>query len=137
MARHVVAALADIPPGARKRVDVAGRPIVVFNVEGELFAVSNRCPHAGGSLEHAQQVGLVESSGPGSYSYSRKGEIIRCPWHGWEFDLRTGKSWCDPSTVKVRYYAVTVEPGAKVVEGPYKAETFQVAVEGEYVVVEV
>ena len=137
MARHVVAALAEIPPGARKLVTAAGRPIVVFNVKGELFAVSNRCPHAGGTLEQARQVGLTESTGPGEYSYSRKGEIIRCPWHGWEFDLRTGKSWCDPSTVRVRSYQVTVEPGAKVVEGPYKAETFPVAIEGEYVVVEV
>lgn len=137
MARHVVAALAELPPGSRKLVTAAGRPIVVFNVAGELFAVSNRCPHAGGELRHGRLTGLTLSSGPGDYCYARKGEILRCPWHGWEFDLRTGKSFCDPSTVKVRSYQVTVEPGAKLVEGPYKAETFQVAVEGEYVVVEV
>ena len=137
MARHVVAALAEIPPGTRKRVDVTGRPIVVFNVKGELFAVSNRCPHAGGSLEHGAQVGLLTASLPGDYSYSRQGEIIRCPWHGWEFDLRTGQSWCDPGKVKVRSYQVSVEPGAKLVEGPYKAETFSVSVENDYVIVEV
>lgn len=137
MARHVVAALAEIPPGKRKRVDVAGRPIVIFNVGGELFAVSNKCPHAGGSLEHAAQVGLLTSRGPGEYSYSRPGEIIRCPWHSWEFDLRTGQSWCDPAKVKVRSYQVSVEPGAAVVEGPYKAETFAVSVEDDYVIVEI
>lgn len=137
MARHVVASLAELPPGSRKLVKTAGRPIVVFNVAGELFAVSNRCPHAGGELQHGRLTGLTTSSGAGDYQYARKGEILRCPWHGWEFDLRTGKSFCDPSTVKVRNYQVTVEPGAKLVEGPYKAETFQVAVEGEYVVVEV
>jgi 3-phenylpropionate/trans-cinnamate dioxygenase ferredoxin subunit len=137
MARHVVAPLADIPPGSRKLVEAAGRPIVIFNVGGRLFAVSNRCPHAGGSLQHAKQVGLITSTGPGEYTYSRKGEIIRCPWHGWEFDLATGKSWCDPGKVRVKNYAVSVEPGAKLVEGPYTAETFNVSVENDYIVVDV
>jgi 3-phenylpropionate/trans-cinnamate dioxygenase ferredoxin subunit len=137
MASHVVAPLADIPPGSRKLVEAAGRPIVIFNVDGRLFAVSNRCPHAGGSLQHAKQVGLITSTGPGEYGYSRKGEIIRCPWHGWEFDLATGKSWCDPGKVRVKNYAVSVEPGAKLVEGPYTAETFQVSVENDYVVIDV
>ena len=137
MARHVVAALADIPPGTRKLVTAAGRPIVIFNVGGELFAVSNKCPHAGGSLVHAAQVGLLTSTSPGEYTYARKGEIIRCPWHSWEFDLRTGQSWCDPGKVKVKSYQVSVAPGSSLVEGPYKAETFQVSVENEYVVVEV
>jgi 3-phenylpropionate/trans-cinnamate dioxygenase ferredoxin subunit len=137
MARHVVAPLADIPPGSRKLVEAAGRPIVIFNVGGRLFAVSNRCPHAGGSLQHAKQVGLITSSGPGEYTYSRKGEIIRCPWHGWEFDLATGKSWCDPGKVRVKNYVVSIEAGAKLVEGPYTAETFNVSVENDYIVVDV
>jgi 3-phenylpropionate/trans-cinnamate dioxygenase ferredoxin subunit len=129
--RHVVAPLSAIPPGTRKLVEAAGRPIVVFNVGGRLYAVSNRCPHAGGSLVHGKLVGLVEASEPGSYRYSRKGEILKCPWHGWEFDLATGKSQCDPETVRVRAYPVDVETGAKV--GPL--ETFEVSVEDDYVVV--
>ena len=46
---------------------------------------------------------------------TRSNEIIRCPWHGWEFDLRTGQSWFDPRAVRVRRYDVSVEPGALVV----------------------
>ena len=134
MAQHVVAPLGEIPPGTRKLVEVAGRPIVIFNVEGRLFAVSNRCPHAGGSLVHGKQVGLLQSTEPGHYSYSRPGEIIRCPWHSWEFDLATGKSWCDPAKVRVKNYPVEVAPGAKLVEGTYKVETFAVSVEDDYVV---
>lgn len=141
MARHVVARLADVPPGSRKLVEAASRPIVVFNVGGRLYAVSNRCPHAGGSLAHAKQVGLVEASEPGSYRYSRQGEIIKCPWHGWEFDLATGKSWCDPDTVRVRAYPVGVESGARLTEEtstePRKLEMFEVTVEDDYVVVTV
>jgi 3-phenylpropionate/trans-cinnamate dioxygenase ferredoxin subunit len=136
MPKHVVAAVAEIAPGGRKLVDVKGRAIVVFNLGGEFFALNNRCPHRGGSLCHGTQVGLVESSMPGEYRYSRKGEIIRCPWHSWEFDIRTGKSWCDPAKLFVRHYPVSVEAGSQLVEGPYVAETFPVTLENEYVVVE-
>jgi CheY-like chemotaxis protein/nitrite reductase/ring-hydroxylating ferredoxin subunit len=80
--------------------------------------------------------GLVLSEEPGIYNYIRRGEIIRCPWHAWEFDIRTGKSWCDPNRVRARNYAVSVEKGDKLVEGPYVAETFPVRVEDDYVVVE-
>jgi nitrite reductase/ring-hydroxylating ferredoxin subunit len=54
----------------------------------------------------------------------------------WEFDIRTGQSWCDPQRLRARRYPVSVEPGARLVEGPYKAETFPVSLEGAYVVVE-
>jgi len=94
------------------------------------------CPHRGGSLCDGKQTGLVLSSEPGDYQYTRKGEIIRCPWHSWEFDIRTGKSWCDPEKVKARRFGVSVEKGAKLIEGPYVAETFRVSVENDYVVVE-
>src|ERR1043166_2553619 len=136
MAKHVVAAAADIPPGPRKLVDGNGRGVVVFNLGGEFFALNNRCPHRGGSLAAGKQTALVQSSEPGEYRTSRKGEIIRCPWHSWEFDIRTGQSWCDPQRLRARKYAVSAEPGARLVEGPYKAEPSPVSVEGEYVVVE-
>ena len=136
MARHVVAAVGEIAPGGRKLVHVAGRAVVVFNLGGEFFALGDRCPHKGGSLSQGKLTGLVESSEPGEYRYSRRGEILRCPWHSWEFDVRTGRSWCDPKRLRARNYAVSVEPGARVVEGPYVAETFPVSVENDYVVVE-
>lgn len=137
MARHIVAPLSEVPPGARKLVEAGGRPIAIFNVGGRLFAVSNRCPHAGGSLIHGKLVGLVEASQPGSYSYSRSGEILRCPWHSWEFDLATGKSRCDPATIAVKAYPIAIEPGAKLADGPLRIETFEVSVENEYIVVTV
>jgi len=136
MARHVVARVTEIPPGGRKLVTIGRRDIVVFNLDGEYFALSNQCPHRGASLVEGKLVGLVESGEPGCYRYSRAGEIVRCPWHGWEFDIRTGRSWCDPRRMRLMQYAVSVEPGARLVEGPYKAETFDVAVEDDYVVVE-
>ncbi|HLH95371.1 MAG TPA: Rieske (2Fe-2S) protein [Xanthobacteraceae bacterium] len=136
MAGHVVATIAEIPPGKRKLVDAGGRAIVVYNLDGEFFALSNRCPHRGGSLACGIQTGLVQSSLPGEYRYSRAGEMVKCPWHGWEFDIRTGKSWCDPSRLRVRQFPVSVRPGGELVEGPYVVETFPVRLEDNYIVVE-
>jgi nitrite reductase/ring-hydroxylating ferredoxin subunit len=136
MARHVVAAAHEIPPGGRKRVEVEGRPIAVFNVNGEFFALLDRCPHQGASLCRGKLVGLIEAGAPGQYRYSRRGEIIRCPWHGWEYDLRTGKSWCEPDRARVRSFPVAIEPGRTLVERPYVAETFPVRIEDDYVVIE-
>jgi 3-phenylpropionate/trans-cinnamate dioxygenase ferredoxin subunit len=136
MVSYVVARTDEIPPGERKLVTVRGREIAVFNVDGDYLALLDRCPHQGGSLAKGKLVGLVEPDGPGQYRYCRKGEIVRCPWHGWEFDLRTGKSYCDPARTWVKSYAASVERGARVVEGPYVAETFEVRVEDDYVVIE-
>src|SRR6476659_6377094 len=113
MSKHAVAAVSELPPGTRKLVNVKGRAIAIFNIKGEFFALFNRCPHQGGSLCHGSLTGLVESTGPGDYRYSRDGEILRCPWHGWEFDIRTGKSFCDPSRITVRSYPVEVAEGQR------------------------
>lgn len=136
MARHVVATADEIPPGGRKIVTVRGREIGVFNHGGEYFALLNRCPHQGGELCRGPLVGLVTSGEPGRFEYSRAGEMLKCPWHGWEYDIRTGQSWCDPEDTRVKAYDVTVEPGETLARGPFVAETFAVSVEQEYIVVE-
>ena len=137
MAKHVVAAVGDIPPGTRRLAQVNGRAIVVFNLGGEFFALINRCPHEGAPLAAGLRVGLSDSDKPGRYAHSRPGELLRCPWHGWEFDIRTGQSWCDPTRLKAKRYAAAREPGAELAKGPYVAESFAVSVEEDYVVVEV
>jgi nitrite reductase/ring-hydroxylating ferredoxin subunit len=138
MARYVVATTAEIPPGGRKIVEVAGRSIGIFNLDGEFVALRNRCPHQGGPLCEGGLSGLVEATAPGAYSYSRPGEMLRCPWHGWEFDLRTGQSWFDPERTRVRRYPVSVEAGSpERTQGPYIAETYPVAIEAQLLVVEI
>jgi nitrite reductase/ring-hydroxylating ferredoxin subunit len=132
MAKHVVAPVNELPPGTRKFLEIDGRPIAVFNVKGEFFGLLNRCPHQGASLCEGPLIGLAQSSDPGEIEYTKLGEIIRCPWHGWEFDIRTGRSWFDPGKTRVRSYPVSVRPGEELV-----AETYPVSVRDEYVVVEV
>jgi nitrite reductase/ring-hydroxylating ferredoxin subunit len=156
MTRHIVARTTDIPPGGNKVFGVEGRDIVVFHVNGEFFALLNRCPHEGAPLEKAACVARLTSPEPGIYQRSRVGELLRCPWHGWEFDMRNGQSYFDPKRVKVRSYPVAVESGQELAEvlaqelaqepaqepagglakGPYVAETFPVHVEDSYVIIE-
>lgn len=144
MAKHVVSTVAEIPPGSRKLLEVAGRSIGVFNLGGEFFAIRNRCPHQGAALCTGQLGSAVTSPGPGRYDVHREGEILRCPRHGWEYDVRTGQSWFDPKGVRVKAYETVVAPGSSLVPpapglepGPYVAETYPVSVEENYVLVEV
>lgn len=149
MARHVVATVDEIPPGGRKIVKVAGRSVGIFNVEGEFFALRNQCPHEGGPLCEGLLTGFLKSRMPGDYDYSRRGEIVRCPWHQWEFDVKTGQSWFDPAKTRVRKYDVGVgtECGESVDgeavskdgvrNGPFTAETYDVSVERRQVFLEV
>lgn len=97
MARHVIAPVDELPPGTRKFLEIDGRPIAVFNIKGEYFGLLNRCPHQGAALCEGPLIGLAQSKDPGEIEYTKLGEIIRCPWHGWEFDVRTGQSYCDPA----------------------------------------
>jgi 3-phenylpropionate/trans-cinnamate dioxygenase ferredoxin subunit len=139
MPKHVVATVDEIPPGARKIVEVEGRSIGVFNVDGAFFALRNRCPHQGGPLCQGAIAGFVSSTKPGEYRVDRHVRILRCPWHGWEFDVTTGQSWFDPRKVRVRRYEVTVEPepeASQLEKGPYVAETYPVSVERQYVLVD-
>lgn len=147
MAKHIVAAVGEIPPGGRKIVEVAGRSIGIFNLDGEYFALRNRCPHQGGPLCEGPLWGRLTARVPGEIEY-QSGGMVSCGWHGWEFDIRTGQSWCEPARLRVRAYAVSVEPGSALlgapdvpvpgpVKGPYVAETYIVSTEGEYLVIDV
>lgn len=147
MTRYIVAEVGEIPPGERKIVEVAGRSIGIFNLAGEYFALRNRCPHQGGPLCQGKTFGLIDAAVPGAIEYSRPGEILACAWHGWEFDIRTGRSWCDPERLRVRRYEISIAPGAALapgeealpgkVPGPYRAETYPVSADGQYLVVEI
>ena len=137
MSRHIAAKVDEIPPGHRKLLTIAGRRIGIFHSHGEYFALLDRCPHQGASLCSGMLVGLVESSAPGEYRISRSEEMLRCPWHGWEFDIRTGQSWCEPAKLRVKTYPVSVEPGSELVKGPYVAETYPVTVEDDYILVDI
>jgi nitrite reductase (NADH) small subunit len=113
--RHVLCAAADVAPGDRRLVTVAGRTIGVFNVGGRFYALHNGCPHKGGPLCEGRLGGTTLPSGGRSFAYGRDGEVLRCAWHGWEFDVATGRALADP-TVGAVTYPVAVEDGQLVVD---------------------
>jgi 3-phenylpropionate/trans-cinnamate dioxygenase ferredoxin subunit len=146
MPKYIVATVDEIPPGERKLVEVAGRLVGLFNIGGNFFALRNQCPHQGGPLCNGRLTGFLMASAPGEYSYTRQGEIVRCPWHGWEFDVKTGQSWFDPARTRVRSYKVSVEtlaphtseaPAPGLEKGPYVAESYPVTIEQPYILIEI
>jgi nitrite reductase/ring-hydroxylating ferredoxin subunit len=145
--KHIVARAADIAPGQRMIVEIDHRSIGVFNLDGEFFALRNLCPHQGAELCEGKLWGSVESSVPGEYAYDDRPGLISCPWHGWEFDIRSGQSWCQPRRMRTAGYEVTITPGTQIVDrdvrtgqqrvkGPFVADTIAVTVEEDYVVLE-
>ena len=140
MSRHVICPVAELPPGERRVVEVNGRSIGIFNVHGTFYALRNSCPHKAAPLCLGPLTGLITGPEPYRYEVERQGEIVKCPWHGWEFDVTTGQSVFNPHRVRVKRYNVTVEPGAaeepctvEEEEEP-SIETYAVSVEREMVV---
>jgi nitrite reductase/ring-hydroxylating ferredoxin subunit len=99
MARVKVLDAAALDPGQPTLVSVDGRDVALFRCGDEVLAIGNECPHQGGSLCD----GWVE------------GDIVVCPLHGWEFDMRSGACMTVPGE-DVPRYAATVEDGAIYLE---------------------
>jgi 3-phenylpropionate/trans-cinnamate dioxygenase ferredoxin subunit len=129
--RYVVGRADEVPVGTRKIVEVGGKSIGIFNVGGEYYALLNRCPHQGAPLCLGRITGTALPSGVGEYRWAREGEILRCPWHGWEVDITSGRSIFNPHRVRVRTYDVVVE-GSEAADP--SVETFAVDVEQEQIV---
>ncbi|MCR2764343.1 Rieske (2Fe-2S) protein [Microbacterium sp. zg.B48] len=138
--KYIVARTKDIPEGSRIIVEVDGKEIGIFRVDGQFHAILNYCPHRGGELCKGDVLGLVESSRPGDVRLDETKKFIVCPWHGWEFDIKTGESWYDPAVntdpnryPPARAFQVGVESGGRVAEEIEAAEAVAVETEGGYV----
>ncbi|MEX1020081.1 MAG: Rieske (2Fe-2S) protein [Litorilinea sp.] len=115
MGKHSIGRVEAFPPGKQSLVRVAGRTLGIFNINDEYYALHNLCPHNQAPVCLGDVGGTLLPSQPGEYIPGMEGEILRCPWHGWEFNIKTGSSLFDPA-VKVTTYAVTVENGELVIE---------------------
>ena len=144
--RFVVATADEIAPGERLVVDIDGRSIAIFNIRGRYYGMLNRCPHLGGPLGLGDVRSNITSTGQGHMELDESTTWLTCPWHNWEFDITNGQSYWNPARMKARPFAVEVEAGSMVIEeetsglvgrikGPFQAETIEVNVDAEYVVV--
>jgi nitrite reductase/ring-hydroxylating ferredoxin subunit len=89
-----VARVEEVPPGTVKAVTAGEEPIALANVDGSFYATQGKCLHLKGPL------------GEGKL----KDCLLRCPWHGWTYDVRTGKNDFDLA-IELRTYEVQVEDG--------------------------
>ena len=89
----------DLAPGQGKVVEVDGKAIGLFNVDGTFYALDNTCLHRGGPL------------GEGDLD----GKTVTCPWHGWQYDVSTGLNVANPS-VKMTCFPVKVDGSGVFVE---------------------
>lgn len=96
---HTVANVADVPPGRGIEAVAGDRIVALFNVEGEFFALDGVCPHQGGPL------------GKGDL----QGCILTCPWHGWQFDVRSGEFQLRKTLVQPKF-------NTRVVDGQIQVE---------------
>jgi len=99
MRRHRVASIEDLPQNGGIAVDVGEKRIALFRYQGEVFALDETCPHRGGPLHE----GFLDRG------------VVLCPWHQWQFDLKTGCSPVNPLS-RVRIYAVRVEGSDVILE---------------------
>lgn len=144
--RVVVSPVSSFADGQRRIVEVGGRSIGVFRVGESFYGIRNRCPHQGGPLCLGHVLGDAVADAPGDARISPDPLRIACPWHGWEYDLDSGQSFMGGAMAGVKSYGAAREPGGSLiadavaarpasrVPGPYVAETFEVKVEDEYVV---
>ncbi len=91
--KTVVARVGDLPPGHMLYVDIDGLPIALANVDGTIYAFGDSCRHEGGPL----------SSGV------LRDEVVTCPWHGWAYNVRTGKSVIPPVGLRIPTYPVELD----------------------------
>ncbi len=112
----VVCAAADLPPGQKRVVNdpETGASIGVFNIDGEFFALKNVCPHLGAPLCLGSVHATHRPSDVFEFRPDLAGRILRCPWHGWEFDIVTGKALYDKNS-RVATYPCRVDENADVV----------------------
>ncbi len=95
MSRWVqVAAVADCPPGSSLETVAEDRIVALYNVDGQFYALDGVCPHQGGPL------------GKGCVT----GQVVTCPWHGWQFNVTTGQHMFSPN-IRQPAFEVRVEEG--------------------------
>jgi nitrite reductase/ring-hydroxylating ferredoxin subunit len=110
--KHTICKADELQKGEMKEFTLEKKSIVVIHSKnGEYYALRNVCPHKGPALSDGSLDGTCMGTEPGEYALEKDGEVLKCPWHSWEFDIKTGCSLFDPENVKVKTFDVTVEEG--------------------------
>lgn len=106
---HFVANLHDISSGKAHIFDVQGVSIGIFNVDGNIHAIRNTCPHKQAPVCQGTVGGTMLPSDPCEFEFGLEGQVLKCPWHGWEFDITSGESLFGISSRKVQKYLIELK----------------------------
>lgn len=107
-----VGAEAEFTQGAFRIVTVGRHEIGIIRLaDGGLHAVRNICPHKAAPICQGLVGGTWPPCAPGELRYERDGEVLVCPWHGWEYDIRSGEELYQEKPTQLRKFPVTVEDG--------------------------
>ncbi|WP_019171848.1 Rieske (2Fe-2S) protein [Pseudaminobacter salicylatoxidans] len=98
----------DVPSDAARIVVLGKLSIGLFKLNDGYHALLNVCPHRGAALCEGPVCGTTRQTDKPEFVYERAGELVRCAWHGWEFDIRTGEFLVDPK-IRTRRFEVSVE----------------------------
>jgi nitrite reductase (NADH) small subunit len=110
--KHRLFALDELEPGQMRSVRADGISIVVARTAaGRVHALRDICAHMGAKLSNGYLQSTVLGPEVGAYELADDQFVIRCPWHGYEYDVGTGRCLADPEHARVRAYEVTVEDG--------------------------
>lgn len=112
---HYVAPVDEVAEANRVITEISGRQIAVFNVEGEYHALLNFCPHQGGPVCEGVVAGNFGVDEAGQLVYENDLGTVACPWHGWQFEIDTGRHVAK-SNYKIPTYDVVVEDGDIYIE---------------------
>ncbi len=112
--RLTVCAASEIPIGGRRIVQDGALSIGVFNIAGQFFAIKNVCPHYGAELCRGSIHATHAPSEVHEFNPVLHDRVIRCPWHGWEFDIVSGKGLYDHNS-RVATYVVEIDDQGDVV----------------------
>jgi nitrite reductase/ring-hydroxylating ferredoxin subunit len=108
--KYTVCKKDELNDGEMKAFTLNKKSIVVVKTKGgEVYALRNVCPHKGPALSLGSLDSTCTATEPGEYLLEKEGEVLKCPWHSWEFDVKTGCSLFDPENIKVKTYEVTVK----------------------------
>jgi 3-phenylpropionate/trans-cinnamate dioxygenase ferredoxin subunit len=117
--KHALGPVEDFPAGGIKTFEVGGRSVGVVNAGDTLYGVLNVCPHALAPVCEGRLVGTMLPSAQGEAIWGMDGRILRCPWHGFEFDLANGgQTVFTTFKARVRMFGVSVEDGIVHIDLP-------------------
>jgi nitrite reductase/ring-hydroxylating ferredoxin subunit len=110
-----VGAVEDFTDRNVELLEIDGREIGVVRWDDEFYALANVCSHQRGPLCRGALTARLTASAPGTMRLDEEAPVLACPWHGWEFDVRTGRAIWD-ERFAVRTYAVEVEHGRVLID---------------------